>query len=227
MKNLEMKSRQMKSHQVKSHKMKSHQMRTRPLLSSLLAVAILLPASTVKAQAAQAQGNRSSVAAAAEGAQLRVRVELSRYRDDRLLTRQPYTFLASEHDARVRMSVKMPVAVSFAGASSENPSIQPVISYKYEDVGTSIDCRTVALADGRYRLTLLIEGTSVYTTSGSTGVSAPDAALLTPEDRPLFRTFSVQLDPVLRAGEKTEAVAATDPATGEVLRVEVGLELAR
>jgi hypothetical protein len=188
----------------------------------IILAALLLP------PAAPAQEARQTGATTtAEGTQLRVRVELLRYRDERLLTRQPYTFLVSElKPTRVRMSVRMPVVTSSAGSASEDSKLVPTTSFTYQDVGTSLDCSARALSNGKYQLSLAVEGSSVYTL-GLPMPESPGAEFRSPEGRPLFRTFSVQLDPILRAGETTEMIAATDPATGEMLKIELELDIVK
>jgi hypothetical protein len=42
---------------------------------------------------------------------------------------------------------------------------------------------------------------------------------------PMFSTLSVWIDPILRGGERTDVIAATDPVTGQVVRLEVKLDV--
>ena len=46
-------------------------------------------------------------------------------------------------------------------------------------------------------------------------------------DRPLFRTFNISLDPMLRDGQSIQAVASTDPVTGEVVKIDVTLNVVK
>ena len=43
----------------------------------------------------------------------------------------------------------------------------------------------------------------------------------------MFRTFNVSLNPTLRDGQSIQAVASTDPVTGEVVKIEVTLNVVR
>jgi hypothetical protein len=89
-------------------------------------------------------------------------------------------------------------------------------------VGTNIDCDSEPRGDGLYMLKLNVENSSVY--SASTG-RPPEVALT--DGRPLFRSFSVMLNPILRDGETIQAVASTDPVSGEVVKIDVTLNVVK
>ena len=44
---------------------------------------------------------------------------------------------------------------------------------------------------------------------------------------PLFRRFETNLDPVLRDGQSVQTVASTDPVTGEVVKIDVTLNVVK
>jgi hypothetical protein len=138
---------------------------------------------------------------------LKVQVVLSKQQGGKTVGNLPYTLTCNAEDRapnHLRMGIEVPVLVS---PIKEGPS-----SYQYRSVGTNIDCRAFTLDDGRFRLELTVEHSSIYST---------------PEDaaRPLFRTFKSGFVPVLRDGQTQQYTVATDPVTGEVVKVEVGLSV--
>ena len=48
-----------------------------------------------------------------------------------------------------------------------------------------------------------------------------------PSGIPLFRRFETSLDPLLRDGETVQAIASTDPVTGEVVKIDVTLNVVK
>jgi len=149
------------------------------------------------------------------GAMLRVQVVLSRFQGERKLGSLPYTFnvTVEGRSVRVRMGVETPVAVATA-----------TTSFQYRNVGTNIDCSAREVgSDGRYQLMLTVENSSsVAGGAESSGLSEGKTAAA-----PLFRTFNATLDPVLRDGQSVQAIASTDPVTGEVVKIDVTLNVVK
>ena len=157
---------------------------------------------------------------------LRVQVVIARFQGERKIGSAPYSLLVATDGikARVRMGVEIPVPVTMIPPSEGKSA--PVTSFQYKNVGTNIDCGALTLADGSYQLRLGVENSSVY--QGPEASSAPIAAS-TPiaADRPLFRSFNVDLNPVLRDGESVQTVASTDPVTGEVVKIDVTVNVVK
>lgn len=138
---------------------------------------------------------------------LNVQIVLAKQQDARSVANLPYALTCHADDrpsSHLRMGTEVPVLVSLA---KEGPP-----SYQYRSIGTNIDCRSSALEDGRFRLDLTIENSSIYSTPEDAG-------------RPMFRTFKSTFAPVLRAGQPIKYTMATDPVTGEVVTVEVRVSL--
>jgi hypothetical protein len=161
---------------------------------------------------------------------LRVQVVVSRYQGDRKIGSAPYSFLVlageqrmSEDRARVRMGVDVPIAVNLSPSTESGTT--PTTSYQYKNVGTSIDCRAEDRGAGLYVLSLSVESSSVYTAEGRAASSPPEFGWT--GVRPLFRSFNVGLTPVLRDGETIQAVASTDPVSGEVVKIDVTLNVVK
>ncbi len=146
---------------------------------------------------------------------LRVHLVVTRYQGERKTGSAPYSFLvlAGDPKARVRMGVEAPIAVVTPG------------SYQYKNLGTSIDCSAEERGPGIYVLNLSVENSSAYAAEARSASSPPELAVI--GDRPLFRSFSVALNPVLRDRQTIQAVASTDPISGEVVKIDVTLEVVK
>jgi len=152
------------------------------------------------------------------GAMLRVQVVISRHQGERKLASLPYSFSVTVEGrpVRVRMGVETPVAVATSSDTGKAST-----SFQYRNVGTNIDCNARDAGEGRYRLTLSVENSSV---AGAGSGGLPE---VTTTGAPLFRTFKTDLDPVLRDGQTVQTVASTDPVTGEVVKIDVTLNVVK
>ena len=140
---------------------------------------------------------------------LKVRIVLSKLKGDTVTASLPYTLPCNAEDrgSHLRMGIEIPVMA----ASKEGPP-----AYQYKNVGTNIDCRAVAEGDGRYRLEMTVEHSSIYKPPDDSARSAGDGT-------PLFRTFRSGFVPVLRDGQSQQYTTATDPISGEVMKIDVTL----
>jgi hypothetical protein len=111
----------------------------------------------------------------------------------------------------MRMGVDTPVPVTSPSEGKESASVQ------YRTVGTNIDCQAWDAGEGRNRLSLSVESSSAIAARADAPGNAP----------PLFRRFDTTLDPVLRDGQSLQTVASTDPVTGEVVKIDVTLNVIR
>jgi hypothetical protein len=176
------------------------------------------PRATAPAEAAAEAESTPKARKAQTGPRLSVTVVLSRFKGETKALSLPYTFLVTSDGprARLRMGVSTPVPTVAPGP--ERPA-----AFQYKNVGTNIDCGAREVEAGRYLLHLSLEHTSTLV-----GPGASEEMPGMPEVRvPLFRTFDASLEPILRDGETQEILASTDPATGEVLKIEVTLNRVR
>ena len=143
---------------------------------------------------------------------VRVRIVLARQQGDKKTASIPYTLVVSTNGRKehLRMGVEVPIAVG--------------TSVNYRDVGTNIDCSARVAAGDRYEIELRVENSSVYR-GAQEGGDGRQAAIV--GDKPMFRSFAVQLSFVMRDGQTLQAVASTDPVTGEVVRIDVTLNVVK
>ncbi|HEU0093763.1 MAG TPA: hypothetical protein VFS78_16750 [Vicinamibacteria bacterium] len=165
---------------------------------------------------------------------LRVQVVFSKYQGEAKVGSLPYTLTCNAGErspALLRMGIEVPVPVPM-GPLKENTTVFQSIQYK--NVGTSIDCRAgLAAADGRFRLELNIEQSSIYSTvdekvrrAGGDG-RAPSVTEGGAGGVPMFRTFKATFAPTLRDGQTVQYTAATDPVSGEVVKIDVTVNVVK
>ena len=148
---------------------------------------------------------------------LKVQVVLSRYEGERKLASMLYTLLvtAGERDNRVtlRLGVALPVT-----AAGKDPAVSVY------DVGTNMDC-TATLGDaGRFKINLAVNHTSVL----ESDQKQLQAALPRPgATAQLIRSFTSSFSLNLKDGETGQSIAATDPVTGEMMKIDVTVHVVK
>ena len=161
---------------------------------------------------------------------LRVVVTMSRFQGEKKTASVPFEFIVNANElsqpmpqstfvdmtrvlrtAQVRIGVNVPAGVetttSQAGVATSRPT------YRY--VGTNIDCSAETLDDGRFRIYISIEDSSVFTADPS----AP-AALRIGEPT-AFRSLSTSGRLTAKDGQTVLLTTAADRLSGDVVKVEV------
>lgn len=163
----------------------------------------------------------ASRAPAAALVPLKVTLVISRYQGDKKLSSLPYTLMITANDrqsARLRLGTQLPVVSTvFGAASAGKEGNVPMSSYNYKDVGTNIDCEASTAGDGAFKLALTIADTSVYYPDRTeTAVTSS----ITATGAPAFRSFNSTFNILLRDGQTSQYIAATDPVSGQTLRLD-------
>ena len=153
---------------------------------------------------------------------LNVQLVLSRYQGEKKISSMPYMLgvLTNAQKTSLRVGTQVPVVTTVFGPKTEGT---PAQSYTYRDVGTNIDCSAQSLGSGQFSLNITVEDSSIQL-DRSQGAGDQKQAL---RDVPAFRSFRVAFATVLRDGQTMQFASATDPVSGEVLRVDVTLTLAK
>jgi len=158
---------------------------------------------------------------AASAMPLKIQVLVSRFQGEKKLSSLPYTLSVNAGSrATLRMGAKVPVMMMMtANMPKDLPQGGPV---QYQDVGTSIDCYvSTAQDDGRYRVEITIDDSSVYGDGPNTADNRP------PPGNPSFRSFRASDSMVLRDGQTSQFTTATDKVSGEIVKVDVTLNVVR
>jgi Bacterial type II and III secretion system protein len=153
---------------------------------------------------------------------VRVQVVLSRYQGEKKISSLPYTLTVNMDDrnrnsgqASLRLGTQVPITTMSRSGSDSNAPLVP--SVQYRDVGTSIDCIATSLDDGRFKLQLIVEDSSVETGPGSGSNTT----------HPAFRSFRTSDTVLLRDGQSAEYSTATDRVSGDVWKVNVALNVVK
>ena len=186
-----------------------------PLVVALLA----LPArgqaqDTSKPEAPKAEASVERRGPAGPTATLRVQLVITRFQGEKKLASLPYSFVVTANGNRARMRMGVDTPIPTTTTSSETG--KALTTYQYKNVGTNIDCGAIDRGEGRYQLIIGVENSSALT-----GVGA------SVEGVPLFRRFETNLDPLMRDGQSVQTVASTDPVTGEVVKIDVTMNVVK
>ena len=157
---------------------------------------------------------------------LKVTVVLSRYQGDKRLSGLPYVFGVTAAPGgggprtSLRMGVDVPVVQTVFGAAKAEAPVIPQSSYTYRNVGTSIDCQAAGPFSGVYQLNMTVADSSIQL-QPPTKEPAPETLRHVPSFRTLNSTFTV----LMRDGQTSQHTSATDPVSGEVMKIDVTLNV--
>jgi hypothetical protein len=167
----------------------------------VLFVFVLLPLLAIAAQAQQKppEPDKRTV--------VKVQVVLSRYEGDRKTSSLPFTMLATADGDRV--SIRTGTQVPIATAAPENKT-----NFQYIDVGSNVDLTVKSTESGRFNVYLNFQ-------DRSTTEKVPLAGNVQPVLRNMQYTNSV----LIKDGETKQFVAASDKASGEMIKIDVTLNV--
>jgi len=148
---------------------------------------------------------------------LKLQVVISRYEGEKKISSMPYMLSVNAgRTATLRMGTRVPVvSTSYTPVATGGASVNPLTAYQYTDVGTNIDCATSTQSDGRFRIDLSIEDSSLY--------PEDQARTATIADRPVIRSFRAANSMLMRDAQTAQFTTAVDKMTGIVTKVDVTL----
>jgi hypothetical protein len=188
------------------------------------------PEAAPKPEAVKAPDDRPTERAVSVGPTVRVGLVIARYQGEKKVASLPYTLVVGTGGptTRMRMGVDTPIPVTSFAPSEQGGSKLPT-SYQYKTVGTNVDCRVwerrrlseAGQPETVYRVNLSVENSSVF--------SGPDARAAGGgvEGVPLFRRFETGIEVGLHDGQTLQTIASTDPVTGEVVKIDVTLNVVK
>jgi hypothetical protein len=156
---------------------------------------------------------------------LRVQIVFSKYQGERKVSSLPYTLSVNADDraTAMRMGIQVPLIQSVM--TPARPSENIPSAWTYRDVGTSLDCSAETLGDGSFRLAFSLEQSSLSSTDVDRKAAGGAVVETAVANAPLLRNFKSQTSMVMRDGQTAQYVAATDPVSGEVLKIDVTLSV--
>jgi hypothetical protein len=157
---------------------------------------------------------------AKESVLLKVQVVISRYQGEKKISSQPYTLSVGANGPRATMKMGTQVPV-LTGPTVSGPDGKPLPqSYNYRTVGATIECTARSLDDGRYRIELTLDDSSVA--AEDPGPQSFSKGI------PQFRSFQISgATAVLRDGQSTQLTTAAEKVTGEIAKVDVTLNVVK
>ena len=151
---------------------------------------------------------------------LKVQILISRYQGEKKISSMPYTLSVSVVPgwqpgarANLRMGAKVPV-VTGAMPVGDGKEMRGG-AFQYQDVGTNVDCNAQVLDDGRFRLEITVDDTSIFPDEQKPGSPGPGT--------PSFRSFRASDSVVLKDGQTAQFTTATDKVSGETVKIDVTL----
>jgi hypothetical protein len=199
------------------------------LMRSEFVVALAIAAATSMSAAAQEKPQPAIAQPADSNASqhipLKVQLTLMRFKDEKKISSVPYMLgvVTNAHKTSLRMGVQVPVPVTLPSKPQGGAASAPQTSYTYRDVGTNIDCEAENLGKGLFNLVITVDDSTLFLDRSAE--SADEKKI--PRDVPAFRSFRASFAILLRDGQTMQYASATDPISGEVMRIDVGLALAK
>jgi hypothetical protein len=186
------------------------------VLAAAIVMSALLP--VVAQEKPQPAAAAPSTTSGSRQVPLQVRLTLSKTMGEKKISSVPYMLgvLSNSQKTSLRMGVQVPVMTTVSVGNT------PQGGYTYRDVGTNIDCSAQDAGNGVYNLNFTIEDSSIQMDSIDQGEQKKIA-----RDVPAFRSFRVSFAMLLREGQSMQYASATDPISGEVMKVDVTLALAK
>jgi len=170
----------------------------------------------------RAQQPKPPAPAAKDGAQpartpltpLKVQIVISKYQGEKKVSSLPYTLAVNANEIGRQAELTSGIQVMIPMVTVNEKTTGPV----YKDVGTSIKCSATGLEEGRFKLDLAIEDASVYA----------DAKIPSDGNRgPWIQTFRSNQSVILRDGQTTQYTTGTDKVSGEVVKIDVTLNVVK
>ena len=145
---------------------------------------------------------------------LKVQLVVSKHNGDKKISSLPYTLWVTANEKKmtsVRMGVQVPVPSSMI---TKDGAVQ---SYTYRDVGTNIDVQAQGPVDGLYNLEIKLNDSSIGFDAKGT-----EPAL---KGVPAFRNFTSNFSILVKDGQTAQYASATDPVSGETVKVDVTINV--
>ena len=158
-------------------------------------------------------------------------VVISRYQGDKRTSSLPYALTVNAKYVSdvegapmtsLRMGGEVPLpTMSFTIDGKPMPGIPTGGPVMYKAVGTNIDARGRILDGGRFEIWVSVQDDAIATPQGV------GAGLTQSTSLPVIRSFRASNNVVLRDGQTRQFTAAADRITGEVVKVDVTLRVAK
>lgn len=158
---------------------------------------------------------------------LKVDVVISRFQADKKIASAPFTLWVNAHamgrggGTSLRMGVDVPVGkrTEMIPTESGAPPRSTAEKPEYRFIGTSVDSSAVQTEDGRFAVYVSLQDSSIYVGDDRSAIKMSDVLA--------FRSFTMSNTLSLRSGQTAEYSSATDRLSGEVVKVEVTVNVVK
>ena len=148
---------------------------------------------------------------------LKLSVVISRVNGEKKIANLPFAVMVLPSMAAGRMGeatslqtgAEVPVSTTTMSAGKE-----PVASYQYRSVGTHLSVQAGNAGNGQFTIQLTVSDSQIMS-------DPPDAAIRLPR----FGSFTSQNRLLLRDGQSVQYVAASDKISGDVIRLDVTMNV--
>ena len=135
---------------------------------------------------------------------LKVLIVVTRYDGDKKIASLPYSLWVNANGGS-QTSLNMGVRVATPNGGT---------SITYNPIGTNITCSAKTLDDGQFSVDLVVDESSMLPDK-SPGLAATLPGV------PSFQMFTLSNTVVLKDGQTVQYASATDPATGQVTKIDL------
>ena len=184
---------------------------------ALVMIPNALVARAADARAAIEQQQQQASEAPAAPVTLKLSIVISRVNGEKKIANLPFTVMVLPNMTQGRMGeatnlqtgAEVPVSTT-----TMSPGKDPVASYQYRSVGTSLSMNAGNAGNGQFAISLTVSDSQIMS-------DVPDGAIRLPR----FVSFTTQNRLLLRDGQAIQFVAATDKISGDVIRIDVSLNV--
>jgi hypothetical protein len=150
---------------------------------------------------------------------VKVQIVFTELDGEKKVSSLPYSFNVlvddrpgGRYSVNLRTGIRVPIEVEAKDAKTT-----------YLDIGTNIDCGVHAEEDGRFRVLLNVERSSLYPNKSTEG----ERLVNEPNGLPLVRQFRMSDELLLRDGQTSDLILSTDPLNGHVLKASVSITIVK
>jgi len=146
---------------------------------------------------------------------VKVSIVVAHYQGEKRTVNLPYVFYAAVGERTlVRTGSQIPIPQTTIKAGEA-----PVSSFMYQNVGVNIDCAVDVRGSGIYRVLLNIQDSWVSDAANNRPPATGQLAA------PVIQSWSFNNIVLLRDGQTLQYATATDKVSGEVVKIDVSLDV--
>lgn len=159
---------------------------------------------------------------------VKLQVVFREYAGSKVVKSTPYSLYLLANDSlesKLNIGVRFPWITGGVAAAKAQPRLLANTQFQYSTDHTTVQSRVKSLDDGQFKVYLIVIRASAYP-FGSTELARESGAGPVASE-PAFGDFNTAIDLLMRDGQTIQAVMATDPVSGRVLKVDVTLHVVK